>query len=474
MSTSANEKKKLDEQVARFFFASNSAFQKVENDEFKHMCQMLRPGYNPPSADVLANNWLDVIHSKEQDECVKIMENQHVCLALDGWTNVRNEPIICACITKENGKSVLVDTVDTSGNQHDSTYLKQITEKVILNTEDRYKCKVGSVVTDNPANMKKMRDEIGLDNDNLITYGCSAHILNLLAKDFSSNWDNIIQHVLQIVKYFRNHHRPKSWYINAGGSSLILPQEVRWNTMCGCLEAFLKNWVIIYQVCEDHSDEIDENVRSKVINIQIKKSVEEVLKIFRPIAIALDKVQSNSCKIGDAVIVWKKLENELIPELTLAQKKKFEHRYNMALKTEHFAAFSLMPSTFYGIEKLTDAEINGAMTFMEDKFSLSFIPMFMKFRSKMSPFDGPTIKEQVVTNMSAYEWWKSFKDIFPGVITALDFDLISQLTTAIASSAAVERNFSTFGLVHTKLRNRLGVDRAAKLTFLYRQLNQPK
>ena len=39
-----------------------------------------------------------------------------------------------------------------------------------------------------------------------------------------------------------------------------------------------------------------------------------------------------------------------------------------------------------------------------------------------------------------------------------------------SSSASIERIFSNFGIVQTKLRNRLGVEKAAKHVMCYRQL----
>lgn len=51
------------------------------------------------------------------------------------------------------------------------------------------------------------------------------------------------------------------------------------------------------------------------------------------------------------------------------------------------------------------------------------------------------------------------------------FDLSMQLHTAVASSAGIERLFSTFGLVHSKLRNRLGTEKASKLVSIIRTLN---
>ena len=46
--------------------------------------------------------------------------------------------------------------------------------------------------------------------------------------------------------------------------------------------------------------------------------------------------------------------------------------------------------------------------------------------------------------------------------------------TAVASSAGVERIFPTFGYIHSNIRNRLGIAKAAKLVFIYRMLNLSK
>ena len=48
------------------------------------------------------------------------------------------------------------------------------------------------------------------------------------------------------------------------------------------------------------------------------------------------------------------------------------------------------------------------------------------------------------------------------------------LYSAVVSSAALEHIFTSFGLVLTKLRNKLGLQKAAKLVFIYRILGGPK
>jgi len=106
-------------------------------------------------------------------------------MALDGWSNIHNDSIICVCVTDVDGGLVyLLDTIDTQDNSHSWDYLVTLVESSVIYCES-FGCTVGSVVTDYAANMNKMRKNLatcdGLQNKNIITLGCSAHILNLLA-----------------------------------------------------------------------------------------------------------------------------------------------------------------------------------------------------------------------------------------------------------------------------------------------------
>ncbi|KAJ8888920.1 hypothetical protein PR048_008414 [Dryococelus australis] len=156
------------------------------------------------------------------------------------WSNVHNKPIICVTVTIKEGNVYLVNTIDTSGCVHTANYLAEVAIKSIKMSEEDLKCKACSVVTDNAANVTKMDELLENDEDlNIITYGCSADILNLLANDL--NIQNVTEHVLSTI-----------WC-----SKLTLPSEVRWNTMVDCFETYLKGWGTLLQICEDHSDNIN-------------------------------------------------------------------------------------------------------------------------------------------------------------------------------------------------------------------------
>ena len=106
-----------------------------------------------------------------------------VSMALDGWTNVHNEPIVCVSVTSETGQTFITGTIDTSGYSHTCEYLQDVALKAVRATEEQFACKVGSFVSDNAANMLKMRNNLADDSESdTVSYGCSAHYLNLWQK----------------------------------------------------------------------------------------------------------------------------------------------------------------------------------------------------------------------------------------------------------------------------------------------------
>ena len=50
-------------------------------------------------------------------------------------------------------------------------------------------------------------------------------------------------------------------------------------------------------------------------------------------------------------------------------------------------------------------------------------------------------------------------------------EIALSIVSAVPASAGLERHFSTLGLTYGKLRTQLGVEKAGKLAFLYKQLN---
>ncbi|KAL7637928.1 UNVERIFIED_CONTAM: hypothetical protein RMT77_011541 [Armadillidium vulgare] len=95
-----------------------------------------------------------------------------------------------------------------------------------------------------------------------------------------------------------------------------MPQDVRWNALCNCLESYLPNWPALITVCDgEKRNDLDKEVVRKVMHTNLKRNAEDMLKISKNIAIALDRLKSDMCNIGDATEVWKKVQDSLITQL---------------------------------------------------------------------------------------------------------------------------------------------------------------
>jgi hypothetical protein len=79
---------------------------------------------------------------------------------------------------------------------------------------------------------------------------------------------------------------------------------------------------------------------------------------------------------------------------------------------------------------------------------------------------------ETLKEISPSEWWKIIKDkatrSSQTPVAANFCSFLVSLHSCLASSASIERWFSTFGLVWSKLRNRLGAEKAMKLVKIYK------
>ena len=123
-------------------YSTNIPFCTVEHPEFKNLMSMLKSGYRPPSRFKVRGKLLDTVQGDLLDQCTAEWRDRTVSMSLDGWSNVHNDPIICATITTDDGPSFVAKTVDTSGKSHTSHYLYEITKTAIQECEEKFKSHV--------------------------------------------------------------------------------------------------------------------------------------------------------------------------------------------------------------------------------------------------------------------------------------------------------------------------------------------
>ena len=112
------------------------------------------------------------------EKAAKFDGAQVVGLMTYGWSSVKNKGLVNIVATCPD--PVFMATIDTSGHSHTVWYLAVlIAEKIEKIGEE----KVLALVTDNAATMKRAWEILKTRFPRLLSYRCSAHSMDLLAKD---------------------------------------------------------------------------------------------------------------------------------------------------------------------------------------------------------------------------------------------------------------------------------------------------
>ena len=195
--------------------------------------------------------------------------------------------------------------------------------------------------------------------------------------------------------------------------------------------------------------------------VSIKRAATDQLAILDPVSEALNKVQSDKCLLGDVCEIWRDLKNAIPGEY----QAEVSTREQQSLSGVFFAANPLDPR--YKGKALCPAEVQTSVAYIQENNEEVGVEL-TKYLANHPPYLESAFR-YVSISTSPGSWWKA------GIRLGFDSrlaDIAESLVSASPSSASLERHFSTLGMAIGTLRSRLGVDKARKLSFLYRQLNK--
>ena len=469
--TTHDHKQKLDEKCAELIYAANLPFSLVEHPAFRSFVSALRPGYTPPAAKTISSKLLDQTHEKLQDTMKQTLTGKTVTVQQDGWSDIHNRPVVASCLNVQ-GKPYLLEAEDSKHNTKNAECYREKVVQSIDKAENQYGCKVSSCVTDSAKNMVNMRAALEKERPDIITYPCGAHNMNLLGQDITPK--SVVKHVVEVNKYFRNHHKPSSLLHDMPGSvAPQLPGDTRWNSQRNSVASYIKNRPNMISVVQNHPEEFDQHIINKIMDLNLFRKAKDLLDQLKPVAIGLNKVQADDATIADSCDIYLKLmeEDALKPHAAAVEK-----RFKEAIQSVHFAAHLLHP--VYQGRGQSDEQKESAKAWVTAR-DPTFLILTMAFQVKSAPFHLPSFFLPEVLGDEATKskgvntitWWKA---LAASVSLPPKFlDLMLQLHDASASSASMERIFSRFGLTQTKLRNKLCTDKLQKLAFCHQMLRDP-
>ncbi|CAB3222394.1 unnamed protein product [Arctia plantaginis] len=141
---------KANELLSRAIYASRAPLSMMDNPCWKDFFSFLRPAYKIPSRYMLSGPFLEREYKNVSTMVAEAIANANsVGLAADGWSNIRNEPIVNFVVTTP--KPFLYKVLLTGKSSHIGEYMAHEISCVI---DEIGQQKIFGLVTDNAANMK--------------------------------------------------------------------------------------------------------------------------------------------------------------------------------------------------------------------------------------------------------------------------------------------------------------------------------
>lgn len=479
-----NEQKNIDILLARSIYASSSPLNLVENAYWKEFFKKIRPAYCPPSTYIISHRLLDDEY-KRVKECTNnnILNASVLGIMCDGWTNLRNESIVNFVVTTPN--PIFFKSISTGTDRHTG---EKMAEEIINVIEEIGQTKVFGIVTDNAKNMKKAWQLI-TDKYPLITaYGCVAHGLNLLVNDIMNLklFNDVINEGKSIVNNIRRGHITNALFLQKrknikNSTALTLPVVTRWASVVVFLNSLLVNKQIIRSMSIDETIEKDlkPEVKKLISSADFWDKIYYFHQLVSPLAKWIKIIESDLPKLSSVPFIFKELEtsfkNTIHNCIYLKTEEKnimktLKIRKEFCISSIHNAAHLLDPK-YFG-KCLNPEEHSDAVEFI---YQLSkkldclevdarqVITDIGNFKNKTGPFS----KEYLwvaINDTNGLNWWNAF-------CSETEVSKIAiKILSLPATSAAVERTFSSYKDVHSLKRNRLTNERASKLVFIKHNL----
>lgn len=460
IKTSGGLKGNLDGLWAEAFYACNIPFSVIDHPRFRAAMESTRPGYQLPTRKQLAGKHLDDAFEKVDTQLKSALTGKRVTVIQDGWSDVHNHPIIATSVHTGN-KSYFLCSENTGSNRKTAEYCAEKAQEAIRKVEQQYGAIVVGFCSDNEAKMVKMRQLLMETNPTLHAYGCAAHYMNLLGNDITVS--AIINNVVEISKYFRNHHVPAALLQDVPGSiKPILPASTRWNSQLDCIRAYITNRPALLVVCNGDND-IDPRIVKLVNDCNLLKQAKDHVTQLTCVASALDQLQSDSCSVADACELLLSLgENENLQPY----KVRVEKRINACLRPVHYLANMIHPT--YRGARLSPTHRSVARELLT-KLDSEMLPFPSLLKCKESPFEDFMFSGSF-SKLKPVQWYKCVAVESDNVDLKRFVTLAQSILVLPSSSAGIERIFSNFSVIHSDLRNRLEPEKVAKLVACYRAL----
>ncbi|GBC35870.1 zinc finger BED domain-containing protein 1-like [Rhizophagus irregularis DAOM 181602=DAOM 197198] len=444
---SEEEQDTLEILLAQALFAAGVPFSFLENNYVIQFFQQLRPAFKLPNRRKLADELLDDVFDEVKAECnEQILQAKSLTMVSDGWSNINRESVQNFVICTP--KPLFFDAIYSGEESHTA---KWVADEII-----KFKWKLLVLI-----NFQQL---------------LQIQLVDILKID---QIKSVVENAKKLVNYFKAHVQAtaKLKRIQKENYSkeiaLVLPALTRWGTHLACFQSLQNSRTALEQALMDIRirQNMDLTLRAHILSDEFWEDLDIITKIMEPMVSALKLFESDISILSNVYSYFKEVMNQInqidcnfSDKLQELIAKRWEYTYHPIMIT----AYMLDPQ-FLEKSKNDEVESIGYVeftTFVNKRFNqeeaVELFAELVNFRNKNSPYDNEIIwKSANILNSSL--WWQSWP-------TSKLQQLAIKILSIPTSSAAAERNFSTFGFIHNKIRNRLKNERVKKLVYIYGNL----
>jgi len=511
---SQSQQKELDLLWAEAVYVNQWSFNSMNCPTLLEFFRKLRPSYRVPSPYKLSHGLLDsMVARMDRENQATCSRADNLAVMLDGWTDVNNKALVNVAVYAD--VPIFAKSLDPGPQRHNAEFIAESIIEVIEKTplapagvsleadadgndpkqvsfvDER---KFRSVVTNQPAVMTAAWRIVENSKPWVNCYGCGAHVVNLLAGDFTKvpEINAVLESNRKIATVFRTKKLCKEVLKEATlakcGKQLNveLSCKTRWSTDYFMLARNLRIKEALITACVD--PRIAKEMRSADLrNVILSdsessadfwKATERAYRVFKPLKTAIQFCEGDSVPVSVMPRIWQHISYELNTSSLQSQgfsdkavetiSTAIKNRRDMNTRPVTVAANVLDPR-FCG-QGFTEAELSTAYDVIIEIAKYEQIDRskvlgdLAEYRSKTGAvFGSDLVWEATTTEICAQKpsvWWSSYAS--QRVLSKVALILLAMPATA----AAIERCNKSYSIAKTKLRNRLSSSRAASLAQL--------
>ncbi|RVW66251.1 hypothetical protein CK203_066386 [Vitis vinifera] len=458
--------KKVGKAISKFFLFNAIPFNAADNGPYyQSMIDTIAeagPGIKGPTGYQIGNTYLEE-EVQELEVYITTLKAKwpiYGCTIMcDGWSSRTRKPIINFMIYCDRSM-IYHSSVDTTNIPKTADYIFSLMDKVVEKVGEE---NVVQVVTDNEASFKAVGMLLMEKRKHLFWSPCVAHCIDLMLEDIGSmkQIKETLDQAKMIIGFIYNSLKVVNFMkVFTKDRDLLRPGITRFATEFISLESLIRYEADLKRMCttnewrEFNKDRSRKSVRDKVSNLILTerfwKKAGEVQAIMEPLVKVLKLVDQD--KKPTLSIIYEAMDRaKLAIKASIKQWEKYweviDRRWEGQLHRHLHAAVGLK-EVIKRLEPDLDRQAK----------AINEVKLFVDGQGEF----GSALTKKAINQSLPAEWWNNYGDEGPH-LQKIAVKILSQT----CSSSGCERNWSTWSLIHTKLRNRLAMKKLHKLVYVH-------